>query len=138
MTTDSPAWSPSMFRAASLEDFIEAIEGIETVEVSGDHLVFLYVLFDHIRDLRRQVAELTGNQMSNGTLHVMDRTGDTKIMWSSDNPDEVEAAKATFDSLKKKKFLAYTVREDGEKGEVIRDFDKTAERIIMAPQLVGG
>lgn len=72
------------------------------------------------------------------TMHIMDVTGDTKIMWSADNPDEVEAAKATFDKLKSKKFLAYTVRDDGEKGEVIRNFDKTAERIIMAPQLVGG
>lgn len=71
-------------------------------------------------------------------MHVMDRTGDTKVIWSADNPDEVENAKATFDRLKGKGFLAYTVREDGEKGEVIRKFDKTAERIIMAPQLVGG
>lgn len=72
------------------------------------------------------------------TMHVMDVTGDTKVMWSADNPDEVEAAKETFDRLKKKKFLAYTVKDNGEKGEVIREFDKTAERIIMAPQLVGG
>lgn len=72
------------------------------------------------------------------TLHIMDRTGDTKIMWSPDNPDEVQVAKDSFDKLKKKGFLAYTVREDGEKGEVIREFDKRAGRIIMAPQLVGG
>jgi len=72
------------------------------------------------------------------TLHVMDRTGDTKVMWSADNPDEVEVAQATFDKLKKKGFLAYTVRDDGSKGEVIRKFDKTAGRIIMSPQMVGG
>lgn len=72
------------------------------------------------------------------TLHVLDHTGDTKVMWSADNPDEVDAAKATFDRLKKKGFLAYSVKKDGSKGEVIREFDKTAERIIMSPQLVGG
>lgn len=72
------------------------------------------------------------------TLHVMDQSGDTKVMWSADNPDEVQAAKDTFDKLKGKGYLAYTVREDGEKGEVIRKFDKTAGRIIMAPALVGG
>lgn len=72
------------------------------------------------------------------TMHVMDVTGDTKVMWSADNPDEVENAKATFDRLKGKGFLAYTVKDNGEKGEMIRKFDKTAERIIMAPQLVGG
>jgi hypothetical protein len=76
--------------------------------------------------------------MEKSTLHVMDRTGDTKMQWSPDNPDEVQVAKNTFDKLKKKGYLAYTVRNDGEKGEVIREFDKTAGRIIMAPQLVGG
>lgn len=76
--------------------------------------------------------------MSTGTLHVMDRTGDTKVIWSADNPDEVENARATFDRLKSKGFLAYSVRSDGEKGEVMRKFDKRAERIVMSPQLVGG
>lgn len=76
--------------------------------------------------------------MEKSTLHVMDHTGDTKMQWSPDNPDEVKVAKDTFDKLRKKGYLAYTVRNDGEKGEVIREFDKTAGRIIMAPQLVGG
>lgn len=71
-------------------------------------------------------------------LHIMDRTGDTKMTWSPDSPEEVANAKENFDRLKKKGFLAYTVKDDGSKGEVIKDFDKTAGRIIMAPQLVGG
>lgn len=71
-------------------------------------------------------------------LHVMDRTGDMKVIWSADNPDEVDVAKATFDKMRKKGHLAYTVKNNGEKGEVITEFDKTAERIIMSPQLVGG
>lgn len=73
-----------------------------------------------------------------GTLHIIDHTGDTKVMWSKDNPDEVDNAKATFDRLKKKGFLAYKVNSKGEKDEVIQSFDKTAERIIMSPALVGG
>jgi len=76
--------------------------------------------------------------MEKNTLHVLDHTGDTKVMWSPDNPDEVDAAKETFKRLKKKGYLAYTVRNDGEKGEVIQEFDKTAGRIILTPQLVGG
>lgn len=71
-------------------------------------------------------------------LHIMDRTGDTKLMWSPDNPDEVQVAKEAFDKLKKKGHLAYTVNDDGKKGDVITRFDKTAGRIIMSPQLVGG
>lgn len=77
-------------------------------------------------------------QTIQSTMHIMDRSGDTKVLWSADNPDEVKAAKKTFDSLKKKGFLAYTVDEDGGKGEVIREFDKTAGRIILTPPLVGG
>lgn len=81
---------------------------------------------------------MTTVETRQSTLHVMDHTGDSKLLWSPDNPDEVQAAKDLFDSLKAKGYLAYTVEEDGERGEVIREFDKTAGRIIMAPQLVGG
>lgn len=81
---------------------------------------------------------MTSTVLEKSTLHVMDRTGDTKVMWSVDNPDEVQVAKDTFDKLKAKGYLAYTVTRDGEKGEVIRKFDKTAGRIILSPQLVGG
>lgn len=81
---------------------------------------------------------MTALATEKSTLHILDRTGDTKVLWSVDNPDEVDAAKKTFDSLKKKGYLAYSVKDDGTKGEVIRNFDKTAGRIIMAPQLVGG
>lgn len=73
-----------------------------------------------------------------GTLHAMDHTGDTRFMWDKDKPEEVAAAKAQFDTLKRKNYLAYTVNADGSQGEVIREFDPEAQAIIMSPQLVGG
>lgn len=73
-----------------------------------------------------------------GELISMDHTGDTKVIWDHKNADEVEAARATFNSLKKKNYIAYTVKKDGDKGEIIREFDPTAEKIIMSPQMVGG
>lgn len=74
-----------------------------------------------------------------GVLHVMDRSGDTRLMWDKGNDDEVSAARETFRKLKEKGFLAYRVHgKKGEKGDVIREFDPAAERIIMSPQLVGG
>jgi hypothetical protein len=81
---------------------------------------------------------MTTETLTQNYLHIMDRTGDTKVMWSADNPDEVKAAKKTFDTLRKKGFMAYTVQKGGGKGEVLTEFDKTAERIILSPQLVGG
>lgn len=71
-------------------------------------------------------------------LHIMDHTGDNRILWSTDKPDSVSIAQAAFDAAKEKGYLAYTVDEKGEKGEVIHTFDPQAGAIIMAPQLVGG
>lgn len=73
-------------------------------------------------------------------MAIMDRdTGDTRITWDPDNPAEVENARQTFDRLVgEKKFMAYNVERGGERGEVIRTFDPTAEKLILAPPMVGG
>ncbi len=71
-------------------------------------------------------------------LLVMDHTGDTKTIWNPDVPDEVAAARATFDSLRAKRYLAYTVKGDGEKGVAINEFDPSAGKIIMSPPMAGG
>ena len=71
-------------------------------------------------------------------MAVMDGTGDSKIMWSEDSQDEIDAARATFDSLRKKGYLAYSVNKKGDKAEVLDRFDPSAEKIIMSPQLKGG
>jgi hypothetical protein len=71
-------------------------------------------------------------------LIELNRTGDTKLIWDPDKAAEVDAARAMFDSLKKKNYLAYRVDRKGEKGEVIKEFDPNAEKIILAPQMVGG
>ena len=64
--------------------------------------------------------------------------GDTKLMWSPDNQDEVNAAKKTFDELRKKRFLAFKVEEGGKQGEQVTTFDPKAGKIIMVPQFAGG
>jgi hypothetical protein len=73
-----------------------------------------------------------------GEMAILDRTGDTKIIWDSANEDEVEEAKRTFKNLKDKGYAAYSVNKKGDKGEVMKKFDADAERIIMAPPLQGG
>jgi hypothetical protein len=54
------------------------------------------------------------------TLKVLNHKGDSRLTWTSENADEVAAARQMFDTLKEKRYLAYTVSEDGTKGEVIR------------------
>lgn len=71
-------------------------------------------------------------------MTVLDKTGDTKIVWDASKPDEVEAARQTFDRLRKKGYAAYSVKRNGDQGEVIREFDPQAEKVILAPQMIGG
>jgi hypothetical protein len=71
-------------------------------------------------------------------LFVLDGSGDSRFMWSKDNPDEVAAAKTTFQRLKEKGYDAFKVSADGSKSEKITEFDPTMEKIIMAPRMVGG
>lgn len=69
---------------------------------------------------------------------ILDRTGDTRVMWDPNNVEEVAVARKTFDDLKAKRFIAYSVQASGDKGEVIREFDPQAGKIILAPPMVGG
>lgn len=73
-----------------------------------------------------------------GTLSVLDTTGDTRLMWDKNNPDEVAHARQRFEELKALKYLAYRVNKKGDQGEVIHKFDPEAERIILHAQNVGG
>jgi len=72
------------------------------------------------------------------TLYVQNKSGDTRIEWDPGVPAEVAAAKAAWDAARDKRYLAYRTRADGSKGEILRNWDPTAERIVMSPQLQGG
>lgn len=71
-------------------------------------------------------------------MAIMDLSGDTKVIWDMSRKKEVKHAEDTFNKLKKKGYLAYTVKGNGDKGEVMHTFDPKAEKIIMAPRVVGG
>ena len=73
-----------------------------------------------------------------GLICIMDATGDTKTIWDPNNPDEVASARNTFDTLRAKGYLAYSVKADGEKGDVVVVFDPKAGKIILTPPLKGG
>lgn len=72
-------------------------------------------------------------------MAIMDHTGDTKVIWSKDNSEEVEEAKEQFDRMKKRGYAAFKVEgKDGAKGEQMLEFDKNAERVIYVKQMRGG
>jgi hypothetical protein len=64
--------------------------------------------------------------------------GDLKIIWDSDKPEEVAHARKSFDEFKGKGYLAYKVSKDGAKGEVMKSFEADAEKVILAPRMMGG
>lgn len=73
-------------------------------------------------------------------MAIMDHTGDSKHLWSKDNPDEVEGARALFNKMvKEKKYTAFHVKgKNGEPGEQMHEFDPNAERVIFTKPLAGG
>jgi hypothetical protein len=77
---------------------------------------------------------------SQGVMAIINEDGDKKTIWDRNRPDEVEAARREFDFLKgQKRYVAYRVEgKEGTKGEILREFDPGAERIIFSPPLVGG
>lgn len=76
--------------------------------------------------------------MTTSILLELDNTGDTRVEWDKDNPDEVEIARKAFAAAKKKGKLIYKTRADGSKAEQLHAFDPAAERIVASPALVGG
>lgn len=71
-------------------------------------------------------------------MAILDLTGHTRLMWDANSNDEVENARNTFDNLRAKGYLAYTVKEGGDKGEIMSEFDPHASKVIMSPPMRGG
>lgn len=74
-------------------------------------------------------------------MAVLGVEGDIKTIWDAHVPAEVAEARAQFERLTHahKGYTAFRVTgKNGEQGEQMRTFDPEAERIIFAPQLVGG
>ena len=88
-----------------------------------------------------QVAESPAQEQGQvkNLMHTLDKTGDTKVSWDPASPEEVKAARSSFDVLRKKGYLAYRADRHGDKtGVQMREFDAQAERIVMVKPIVGG
>lgn len=92
---------------------------------------------EHLNVVKEIPDEITGKQR---LFQVVDRVaGDVRVMWDRTKKIEVDAMRKLFADLKAKGYAAFTVKDkDGNKGEVIREFDPNAERMIMIPPMAGG
>jgi len=73
-----------------------------------------------------------------GELRVLGPSGDQKVQWDPKNEDQTDIAKLTFDKLKAKNYVAYSVNKDGSKKKVISKFSPKAGMLIMVPGIAGG
>lgn len=64
-------------------------------------------------------------------LHILDETGDRRLIWNASCPDEIKEAQDTFNKYIKKGWKAYGVREDGKRSNRIRKFDPSTEEVFF-------
>ncbi len=77
-------------------------------------------------------------QEGTGLLHILDPTGDQQVTWNRNDPTQVDIAMAAYNDAIRRGYMGYKVTADGRRGEVLRQFDRAAERIILAPAMQGG
>ncbi len=68
------------------------------------------------------------------TMHVLNQD---PITWYLNDPDSIKAVQEQFDSIIAEGYMAFRV-DSPETGELIRDFDPTAQEIIISAPMVGG
>jgi len=71
-------------------------------------------------------------------LIVLDETGDSRVFWNANHPEEVKGARLTFEKAIKKGMEAWVVNKDGGKDKKITEFDPLAEEIICIPKPIPG
>jgi hypothetical protein len=75
-------------------------------------------------------------------LKIMDGHGHTEVKWDVEDPASVEKAREVFQHRILAGYHAYAVAPidtaGQRKGAVIKEFDPTVERVVIAPPMAGG
>lgn len=87
-------------------------------------------MHDDTSTIERPVAQ--------GEMRVLDTSGDLKIIWSSDKPEEVQHARDTFKKMLAKGYSAFSVKKNGDPGQRLDSFNPDIEAMILVPRIVGG
>lgn len=79
-------------------------------------------------------------QHHQGTLHILDATGDTTLAWDVTDEASVAEVRARFDEIVSRGYTAVATKagEQGIQGRRLTSFDPQAERIAMHRRIVGG
>jgi len=73
-----------------------------------------------------------------GELAILNYDGATTVTWDPGSVEEVEAARAQFNTLMDRGFSALKLNAGAGEGNKIDRFDAKAEKILMFPILTGG
>ena len=66
-------------------------------------------------------------------MTILSKEGDERLTWDKENGPEAKEAKAKFEELMGKNYMAFSVDSKGKKNRQIQEFDVDAEEILMIP-----
>lgn len=69
---------------------------------------------------------------------IMDRYGDSRHFFETDDRQSMYQAEARFKELTRKGFIAVAPGKSGEPGHLLSGFDAQAEETLFIPPLQGG
>ncbi len=90
-------------------------------------------------DLETIVICETALQDNQFAMHILDETGDRRLIWRADRPEEVQEAAELFDKYVKKGWKPYGIRADGTKSRRVRHFNPISQEIFFEekPESIG-
>ena len=120
-------WNPG--RMAEVEEAKQTYlkyrsEGYEIKKADGT----LVERFMNVGELLVLAKKLCGRIMT-----ILSKEGDERLTWDKENGPEAKQAKAKFEELMKKNYMAFSVDSKGKKNRQIEEFDVDAEEILMIP-----
>ena len=74
----------------------------------------------------------------NHVMKILNDKGDERLVWDKENGKQAKEAKAKFEELLGKKYMAFSVDTQGDKNRKIEEFDVDAEEILMVPPTSAG
>lgn len=78
------------------------------------------------------------SEKATGEIAIMGSNGDSKHYWNKNNDLETKVAGKVFKKFSKNGYRAFRMTEKGDKGEIMDEFDASAECILFVPQMMGG
>lgn len=68
-----------------------------------------------------------------GELSILDSSGDTKVTWNCNIPEEINSAKNKFNELKEKGYTLFEIFSNGDQGKELKEFNPLTESILAIP-----